>query len=134
MSTMAYGFANESQGVLERLTGETGGHVQYPLQDVYKDVTGYLSKPSDAGNYAITVGTGGYAAALSSSILNAVGGIAGEVTTQYVLRYIPDVDPETKFKQYRRIRVEIPSLPNARIRARTGYYPNVVPQNPAPAQ
>lgn len=134
MSTMAYGFSNEAQGALERLTTETGGHVQYPLNSVYKDVSGYLSKPSDAGNYALTVGTGGYAAAISSSILNAVGGIAGEVATQYILRYIPDVDPESKFKQFRKIRVEIPDLPNAKVRARSGYYPNMVQQNPPPSQ
>src|ERR1035438_1042279 len=56
----AFGFSNEAQDVLERLTHKTGGHVEYPLNSLYKDVSGYLSNPSDDGNYALTVGTGGY--------------------------------------------------------------------------
>lgn len=124
VSTQAFGFANESQDVLERLTGETGGHVEYPLNNLYKDVSGYLSNPSDEGNYALKVGTGGYAAEISASIIKAVGAIAGEIETQYVLRYTPSVDPEARPLPYRKIKVEIPSLPNVKIHARNGYYPN----------
>jgi VWFA-related protein len=127
MSTQAFGFANENEDVLERITSETGGHVEYPLNSLYKDVSGYLSTPSDEGNYALTVGTGGYAAEISGAIIKAVGGIGGEVTTQYVVRYIPDVDPEARAKVFRHIKVEIPTLPNAVIHARNGYYPNGVP-------
>jgi VWFA-related protein len=127
MSTQAFGFANDSQDVLERITGETGGHVEYPLSSLYKDVSGYLSNPSDEGNYALTVGTGGYAAEISGAIIKAVGGIGGEVTTQYIVRYRPDVDPEARTRTYRHIKVEIPSLPNAKIHARNGYYPNAIP-------
>ena len=122
MSTQAFGFANDTQDILERITGETGGHVEYPLNSLYKDVSGYLSTPSDEGNYALTVGTGGYAAEISGAIIKAVGGIGGEVTTQYVVRYRPDVDPETRAKVFRHIKVEIPTLPNAKIHARNGYY------------
>ena len=94
ISTMAFGFANEDKDVLEKLTTETGGHVEYPLaKDIYKDVSGYLSNPQDAGNFALTVGTGAYAAEISRAIMNSVTGISGEVTTQYVLRYRPDIDP-----------------------------------------
>src|SRR5215472_2890961 len=45
VSTMAFGFANEEQETLERLTRDTGGHVEYPLNSLYKDVSGYLSNP-----------------------------------------------------------------------------------------
>ena len=127
MSTQAFGFANDSQDILERITAETGGHVEYPLSSLYKDVSGYLSNPSDEGNYALTVGTGGYAAEISGAIIKAVGGIGGEVTTQYIVRYTPDVDPEARAKVFRHIKVEIPSLPNAKIHARNGYYPNAIP-------
>jgi VWFA-related protein len=127
MSTQAFGFANDNQDVLERITSETGGHVEYPLNSLYKDVSGYLSNPSDEGNYALTVGTGGYAAEISGAIIKAVGGIGGEVTTQYVVRYTPDVDPEARAKVFRHIKVEIPTLPNAKIYARSGYYPNAIP-------
>src|SRR5215472_13005791 len=82
MSTMAYGFDNPDQQVLERLTRDTGGHVEYPLNSLYKDVSGYLSNPSDEGNYALTVGTGGYAAQIANGITKAVGGIGNEITTQ----------------------------------------------------
>jgi hypothetical protein len=128
MSTMAFGFANEDKDNLERLAIETGGHVEYPLdKGLYKDVSGYLSNPSDAGNYALTVGTGGYAAEISKGLIQAVSGISGEITTQYVLRYIPDVDPEAKPKTLRKIKVEIPDYPTMRVLARKFYYPNGVP-------
>jgi VWFA-related protein len=134
VSTMAFGFSNESQDVLERLTHKTGGHVEYPLNSLYKDVSGYLSNPSDDGNYALTVGTGGYAAQISNGIIKAVGGIGGEITTQYILRYKPDFDTtESRPKQYRRITVDIPGLPNVKISAREGYFPNEVPNAPAAA-
>jgi hypothetical protein len=97
------------------------------LNTLYKDVSGYLSNPSDEGNYALKVGTGGYASEISSSIFKAVGGIQGEITTQYVLRYHPDVDAEVKPKIYRHIKIEIPMLPSVTINARKGYYPNGVP-------
>jgi VWFA-related protein len=130
VSTQAFGFANEDNGVLERLTQETGGHVEYPLNNPYKDVSGYLSHPSDEGNYALTVGTGGYAAAISRGIIDAVGGIAGEITTQYILRYVPDFDPEAKPKVVRRLKVDLPDLPNVRLDYRKYYFPNPVPGAP----
>ena len=130
ISTMAFGFANEDQDVLERLAQKTGGRVEYPLVSPYKDVSGYLSNPSDAGNYALTVGTGGYAAQIAAGIFKAIQGISGEVTTQYILRYIPDVDPEAKAKVARTIKVEIPTLPTVKIRAREYYYPAGVPGAP----
>jgi VWFA-related protein len=128
ISTMSFGFDNEDQEVLEKLTRETGGHVEYPLNSLYKDISGYLSNPSDEGNYALKVGTGGYAAEISAGIIRAVGGIAGEITTQYILRYTPDIDPESKtaLRAFRRIKVELPELPNTKIYARDGYYPNPV--------
>ena len=55
-----------------------------------------------------------------------MGGLSGDITTQYVLRYTPDVDPDEKPKQYRRIKVEV-SLPDVVVRARDGYYPNALP-------
>ena len=130
VSTQAFGFTNDSQNVLERLTGETGGHVEYPLNNPYKDVSGYLSQPQDAGNYALTVGTGGYAAQISAGIIKAVEGLSGEITTQYVIRYVPDLDPEAKPKVFRKIKVEVPALPELRIHARQGYYPDALPSVP----
>ena len=124
ISTQSFGFNNESSDSLERLTTETGGHVEYPLNSLYKDVSGYISTPKDAGNYVYEAGTGGYAAEISAGLVRAIQGIAGEVTTQYVLRYIPDVDASSKTKLFRRIKVEIPSLPTVNIHARKGYYPS----------
>jgi VWFA-related protein len=126
ISTMNYGFENPDQAVLERLTSETGGHVEYPLNNLYKDVSGYLSTPSDDGNYALTVGTGGYASEISSSIIKAIIGISTEITTQYVLRYTPDFDRDAKPKDYRHIKVDIPSMPWIKPLTRDGYYPNPV--------
>jgi Ca-activated chloride channel homolog len=121
ISTASYGFEAAGDAALVRLAKETGGRVEYPLVNPYTDVSGYLSTPSDDGNYAYTVGSGGYASAIASSIFRSVANIAGEVTTQYILRYIPDV-PVDSIKQYRSIEVKV-SLPNVTVRARKGYYP-----------
>jgi VWFA-related protein len=118
ISTAAFGFANESDANLVRLAQETGGRVVYPLGDVYKDTDGYLSHPSDDGNYALTVGTGAYQSAVDGRMYHAVTDIVGEVTTQYILRYISDVQTD---KAYRNVRVSV-DLGNVHVRARKGYY------------
>jgi VWFA-related protein len=120
ISTTAYGFSSDGDKNLVRLAEETGGRVEYPLQNVYKDVDGFLSKPSDEGNFALKVGTGGYASAISSAIFKAIANVAGEVTTQYILRYTPEETGSTK--QFREINVKV-ALPEVTVRARKGYYP-----------
>jgi hypothetical protein len=120
VSTVAFGFNSDGDKNLERLATSTGGRVVYPLEGVYKDVSGYLSTPSDEGNFALKVGTGGYASAIMSGIYRAISDTAGEITTQYILRYTPS-DQDVS-RQFRRIRVEV-NLPNAKVRAREGYYP-----------
>ena len=122
ISTLAYGFTSEGDKNLVRLAEETGGRVEYPLQDVYKDVAGYLSTPSDEGNYALKVGTGGYASAISSAIFKSIANVAGEITTQYILRYIPDTSAQDSTRQFRSLNVKV-SLANVKVRARKGYYP-----------
>ena len=121
MSTVAYGFNREGEDNLRRLSEETGGRVEYPLQNLYKDISGYLSNPSDEGNYAYTVGTGQYAAALAKGIFDSVSALVGEVTTQYILRYRPNVSAEDLARPSRDLRV-IVDLPNVKIRHRRFYY------------
>jgi len=99
---------------------ETGGRVEYPLMNVYKDVSGFLSQPSDEGNYQLKVGTGGYTAAILGSIYNSIAKIAGEITTQYVLRYVPSETDESRVKRTIEVKVDIP---NVIVKARTYYYP-----------
>ncbi len=118
ISTEAFGFANENNDTLVRLAQETGGRVVYPLGDVYKDTDGYLSHPSDDGNYALTVGTGAYKSVVDGRMYHAVSDIAGEVTTQYIIRYVSDNQSE---KAYRNVKVVV-DLGNVRVRARKGYY------------
>jgi VWFA-related protein len=133
MSTVSYGSDNENQDTLERMAAETGGRVEYPLgPGLYKDISGFISKPMDAGNYVYEAGTGGYAGEVSRAIINSVANLQGNITSQYILRYVPDVDPGVSEKVFRKIKVEIPSLPGAstRIYARDGYYPNPVPDAP----
>jgi len=50
-----------------------------------------------------------------------VADIAGEVTTQYIIRYVSDNPSE---KLYRNLKV-IVDLGNVKVRARKGYYANV---------
>ena len=120
VSTTSFGMYSDGDVRLRRLAEATGGRVVYPLEDLYKDVSGYLSKPQDAGNYAITVGTGGYAAAILKGIVDAISATAGEIQLQYILRYRPsDSDAPRKF---RKIEVRV-DLPMVKVRAREGYYP-----------
>jgi Ca-activated chloride channel homolog len=119
ISTQAFGFTNPSEDNLVRLAQETGGRVVYPLGDVYKDTDGYLSKPSDDGNYELTVGTGAYRNVVDSKMYRAVADIVGEVTTQYIIRYVSDV---TTDKAFRNVKVVV-DLGGVRVRARKGYYP-----------
>ena len=120
VSTTAFGFYSEGDERLKRLTNATGGRVVYPLESVYKDVDGYLSKPQDAGNFALTVGTGGYASAIMNGIVDAIAATAGEIQLQYILRYVPE---ETDVaKTFRKIEVRV-NLPNVKVRAREGYFP-----------
>jgi hypothetical protein len=51
----------------------------------------------------------------------AVANITGEITTQYILRYIPD-DSATSDKVFRGLNIKV-SLPEVKVRARKGYYP-----------
>ncbi len=120
VSTVAFGFNSEGEKNLIRLAEETGGRVEYPLQGVYKDVSGYLSTPSDEGNYALKVGTGGYASAIAKGLFTAIANVAGEVTTQYILRYVPS-NTDTG-KQFHSITVKV-NLPSVKVRYRKGYYP-----------
>lgn len=120
ISTKSYGFQSEGDSNLRRIAEETGGRVEYPLEGLFSDVSGYLSTPSDEGNYALKVGTGGYAGAIAKGMFNAIANVAGEVTTQYILRYVPSGVESAK--QLRSIRVEV-NLPNVKVRARKGYYP-----------
>jgi hypothetical protein len=43
------------------------------------------------------------------------------VTTQYIMRYIPDVSPQDSARQFRNIVVKV-NLPTVKVRARKGYY------------
>lgn len=122
VSTTAFGFSSDADGDFRRMCEETGGRVVYPLQDLYKDTIGFLSKPSDEGNYAIKVGTGGYAAEIAKGLFSAIGTVVGEVTTQYIIRYVPAAQSGEKKKPFRNVRVEVPKYGNAKVRSRKGYY------------
>jgi Ca-activated chloride channel family protein len=121
VSTTGFGFTSEGDKNLVKLCETTGGRVVYPQQKLYKDVSGYLSTPSDEGNYALKVGTGGYASEIAQGMFRAILDVAGEVTTQYIMRYIPEQDDTRNVM--RRLRVEV-ALPNVVVRHREYYYPH----------
>ena len=120
VSTKAFGFNAEGESNLSRLAEETGGRVETPLNSLYKGVSGYLSTPSDEGNYALKVGTGGYASEISTGLFKSIAALTGEITTQYILRYTPENSDSGKV--FRSIEVKV-ALPNVRVRTRKGYYP-----------
>jgi len=123
VSTVAFGDVLPEEQNLVKLAEQTGGRVVSPLQKVYSDVSGYLSTPKDAGNYVFEAETGGYAGELSKGLYSAIEALAGEITTQYILRYVPQVDGMADPKRVaRRIKVNV-DLPNVKVRARREYYP-----------
>jgi len=118
ISTQAFGFTKQGDENLRKLAIETGGRVVYPLGDVYRDTDGYLSRPSDGGNYSLTVGGHAYTDATDAQLDKGVADIVGEVTSQYLLFY---VSANQKDKAYRNLRVTV-DMPNVKVRARKGYY------------
>ncbi len=123
VSTVAFGDITPDERNLLRLAEETGGRVVSPLQKVYDDISGYLSTPMDDGNYKFAFGSGGYSSELAQGMFRAITDVAGEVTTQYILRYTPAIAPDdAKKRVFRKIDVVV-DYPNMRVRARKGYYP-----------
>jgi len=125
VSTSSYGFGNDADDdILLKMAIATGGKVEYPLQNVYKDVSGYLQVPRDEGNFAYDIGTGGYAANKANTIYRAIANLTGEITTQYILRYVPDIPGDSK--NLRDIEVKV-KLEGVKVRARQSYYPFSAP-------
>jgi VWFA-related protein len=129
MSSVAFGFHTDGEDNLTTLTASTGGKVETPLNNAYKDVAGFLSQPQDAGNYVLSVGTGAYTAEISSSIFRSVASLSGDITTQYIMRYTPDVGPGSDNRQFRKIKVAV-GVPGVELRYRNGYYPFAPPDDP----
>jgi VWFA-related protein len=122
ISTANFGFDNPDGDQLEQLARQTGGRVLYPMENLYKDVSGYLSHPSDDGNYALSVGSGAYSAEISNGIVRAVSAVEGDIQMQYVLAYQPDLPIEAKPADFHKIKVEIPGYDNVKLTYRPGYY------------
>lgn len=120
LSTVSFNRDLDEESNLLRLAAETGGRVEFPMDDIYADTTAQVSKSQDAGNYALIVGTGDYGAHITSNIFESIAALIGEITTQYILRYRPSATDEPQV--FRQIRVDV-SLPGVRMRYRNGYYP-----------
>jgi VWFA-related protein len=124
IDTSAYGFSNDTKKNLKVLAEDTGGRLEEPLQNVYRDVAGFLNQPSDFGNYQLKVGTGAYAAQIANTLNKSIANITGEITTQYTLHYTPNVEDDPRLR--RTIEVKVNGLPNVIVRARNYYYPHPV--------
>ena len=119
ISTDAYGYTSPSGKVLKRLAEATGGRVEAPLDATYDNVQGFLSRSTDEGAYEFKVGTGGYTNVKLQSMFRAIQNIAGEITTQYILRYVPNV-PDFE-GNYHQLEVRV-GIANVIVRARSGYF------------
>jgi Ca-activated chloride channel homolog len=122
ISTVNLEMTNPGEDTLVKLAVETGGKVEYPLQNMYTDVSGYLQVPRDGGNFAYDLGTGGYANARANKLFGTIADLSGEITLQYVLRFIPDIPPDSK--KFRRELKVVVDLPGVHVRARPAYFPN----------
>lgn len=118
ISTDAYGLETGYGKNLRRLAEETGGRVEYPLQSTYKNTQGDLSRPAN-DNREYADGTGGYQAKILGSIFKSVQALAGEVTTQYILRYQPDTPGDESLEHRLQVRV---TLGNVTVNARPKYF------------
>lgn len=119
ISTDAYGFTSPYGKNLRRLAEETGGRVETPLENTYDNTQGFLSRPSDEGAFEFKVGTGGFQAKILGSMFKSITNIAGEITTQYILRYQPNTPGDESLKHEIKVRV---NLANTKVRARSFYY------------
>ena len=123
VSTMAFGFANEDRDNLERLANRDRRARRVSAES--GPVQEHLGVPVESpgrGQLRADGRHGAYEAEIAKRIPEAVTSVSGEITTQYVLRYVPDVDPEAKPKECRRIKVDIPGLPNVKLHHRPGYW------------
>lgn len=123
VSTEAWGFQVQEEKNLGIIARATGGVVVFPMQNVHKDINGFLSKPQDAGNYQYEVGTGLYARAALEALYTAVLSISGQVQSQYIVGYSPPT-PFTNAK-YRKleIKVDIGAETSVDVFHRKGYFP-----------
>ena len=121
VSTVAWGFNEKEEKNLKRMVSATGGRLVHPMEKVHADISGYLSKPQDAGNYARTVGTGEYARAQLEALYRAILDVSGAVQSQYILGYAPP----TPFSdgRFRRIEVKVKLNAETQVDHRAGYYP-----------
>ena len=121
VSTVAWGFHEKQEKNLKQMTIATGGRMVHPMEDVHSDVSGYLSKPQDAGNFARTVGTGEYARAQLQALYKAILDVSGAVQSQYILGYAPPVSFSDG--RFRRIEVKVKINADTQVDHRAGYYP-----------
>ncbi len=121
VSTVAYGFHEPQEENLVRMVEATGGRISRPLQDIHKDTLGYLSKPQDAGNYALTVGTGQYARVQLEALYKGILGISGNVQSQYILGYVPPTSFDDN--DFRKVEVKVKLDAPVQMHYRPGYYP-----------
>jgi VWFA-related protein len=119
VSTDAYGMESGNAKNLRRLADATGGRVEYPLMNVYANTQGFLSRPANDGNREFGDGTGGYQAKILGSLFKSIQAIAGEITTQYMLRYSPNT-PGYEGDEHS-LHVEV-HIPNVNVRSRTQYF------------
>jgi hypothetical protein len=119
ISTDAYGLTSPYRKNLVRLAEETGGRVETPLENTYDNTQGFLSRPSDEGAFEFKVGTGGYTNKIMGSLLKSITAIAGEITTQYILRYQPNTPGDESLKH--EIKVVV-GIADTTVRARSFYY------------
>ena len=120
VSTVAFGFNSEGEKNLTKLAEETGGRVEYPLEGVYKDVIGYLEKPSDEGNYAMKVGTGRICRA--DRARHVPGHRERRGRSHDAVHHPVHPGRSEDAKAFRNIKVTVPDLPTVKVRTRKGYY------------
>jgi VWFA-related protein len=121
VSTVAYGFHEPQESNLVKMVEATGGRISRPLQDIHKDTIAYLSKPQDAGNFALTVGTGQYARVQLEALYKAILAISGNVQSQYILGYVPPTP--LGGSAFRKVDVKVKLAAPVEMHYRPGYYP-----------
>jgi Ca-activated chloride channel family protein len=123
VSTEAWGFEVSEEKNLDIITRETGGVLVRPMQNVHKDINGFMSKPQDAGNYQYEVGTGLYARAQLEALYTAVLSISGQVQSQYIIGYSPPKPFTNAVYRKLEVKVNIGAETSVDVFHRQGYFP-----------
>ena len=101
ISTTAYGFTSVGSDNLISWPRKPEAASNIPCKTFIRTCPGFQSTPSDEGNLAFHAAPADSPPPSPRRCFIAVANVAGEITTQYILRYIPDDPASARTRSFR---------------------------------